>query len=89
MKHMRKVVVPAKEVELVFKTTCDLCRDEINPEIFVVEDVEVKCRTGHSYPESGSGEEVSFDICKNCFFTKLQPWLESQGAVPTTTEWEW
>lgn len=90
MKHKETKLVPAKEVEVVVKTTCDLCGcDMATATYYSAEQTEVRHKSGHAYPESGWGEEVTFDICGKCFETKLRPWFESQGAVPTVEEWEY
>lgn len=84
---MAKRVVPAKEVEVVDKVTCDLCGCEIPNGCGNVNETRVSHRTGYSYPEGGHGDLVAFDICGDCFETKLRPWLESQGAVAMISEW--
>jgi hypothetical protein len=88
MKHTKIVEVPAttrKELDFV---TCDLCKKKIKSEKFEVSEVDVKHHAGKSYPESGSGTDVSFDICGKCFDEKLVPWLYSQGAEPLTEDWD-
>lgn len=88
MKHTKTEHVPASTREVVTHTTCDLCGQQIKPKIGNADEVEVKHRTGSAYPEGGSGEETSVDLCGDCFDGRLVPWLESQGAKPTTREWE-
>ena len=46
-------------------------------------------KTGSNYPEGGSGEETTIDICPDCFKDKLIPWVESFGGKPTVKEWNW
>ncbi len=86
------------EGEVVVEIRCDLCGQAGNhlrshapwaAGSYDVNETEVKMRTGHSYPEGGSGEEVKYDICPTCFTEKLMPWLASQGANPTRTDWDW
>jgi len=89
MKHMKTVQVPATEKQIVEKVTCDLCGAEIKRESYSSEEVEIKHRTGDSYPEGGSGDETRVDMCGKCFDEKLVPWLRSQGAEPITEEWDW
>jgi hypothetical protein len=89
MKHMRTEQIPATTREVVDKVTCDLCGTEINCRGGDAEEVEVKHRTGFSYPEGGAGEEVSVDLCGKCFDEKLVPWLRSQGVEPRTEDWDW
>jgi len=89
MKHIRTIQVPAKEKQVIDKVTCDLCGNKIEYKRFSAEEAIVKHRTGDSYPEGGSGEEISIDICGSCFDGKLILWLHSQGIEPRTEEWEW
>ena len=89
MKHIETVQVPATTKEVTYKTTCDLCGEEIKRGFFGAEEVEVRHRTGHSYPDGGNGDETSVDMCGRCFTTKLVPWLQSIGVEPTTREWDW
>ena len=89
MKHMKTVEVPATTRERVDFVTCDLCGAKIEDRPFEVNEVEVRHKTGSNYPEGGSGDEVSVDMCGKCFDQKLVPWLRSQGVEPSTREWDW
>lgn len=89
MKHKKIIDVPATTKEIVEFVTCDLCGKRIEENSFDVNEVEVRHRTGWQSPEGGNGEEVSVDVCGNCFDQKLLPWLHSQGVIPNTREWEW
>lgn len=89
MKHFKTVEFPARTSSILEKTTCDICRGEIAPEYGDADLVSVLHRTGCSYPDGGSGEEVSFDICGDCFDLKLVPWLREQGADPQSRDWDW
>lgn len=86
---MKTVEVPATTKQVLDKTTCDLCGAKIKAGNYSAEEVEVRHRTGSSYPECGSGEEVRVDMCGDCFDTKLVPWLRTQGADPKPEDWEW
>lgn len=71
--------------------TCDVCKKTYRGErwdagSYDVEEVEVKYKTGSSYPEGGSGWEISYDICPDCFMNKLVPLLEENFSVKTTKE---
>lgn len=89
MKHMKSVPVPATFRDVVDKITCDICGVEIKArEWGDAEEIEVKHRTGTAYPDGGSGEETTVDLCAKCFDEKLIPWLRAQGAQPTTKEWD-
>jgi hypothetical protein len=90
VKHTKVVEVPATTRNVVYKVQCDLCGGEIaQGSRHDINEVTVKHRTGSSWPEGGSGEEVGVDMCPSCFASKLVPWLTSQGAAPRTTEWDW
>lgn len=88
MKHMKTIDVPATTREVVAKVTCDLCATEITQKQFEVNEVEVSLKQGSNYPEGGSGDTTSFDLCSKCFAEKLIPWLRAQGAEPATKEWD-
>lgn len=42
--------------------------------------------SGARWPDSAQVETTRFDVCPNCFKTKLVPWMKSQGATPTISE---
>ena len=48
----------------------------------------VSLRTGYNWPEGGSGETTTIDICPKCFETKLIPWVKEHGGEPTVKECE-
>jgi hypothetical protein len=89
MKFFETVQVPAKEQQVHVGTACDLCGQEIGPDFYDAEKVEIRHRSGVQYPEGGSGEEVEVDMCGDCFDSKLVPWLREQGADPKPVEWSW
>lgn len=89
MKHKKIVRVPATTREVTEKTTCDLCQREIRKDQYDATETHVSLRTGTSYPEGGSGIEVEFDICVDCFKGRLIPWMQVQGAPVEEREWEW
>ena len=37
----------------------------------------------------GDGESDTFDICPDCFKSKLIPWMREQGVEPEHKEWDW
>lgn len=49
---------------------------------YAVDGVTIERRVGDSFPEGGSVEVTTYDICPRCFTTKVQPFLESLGATP-------
>ena len=92
MKHYIKKEIPAKPAtteEVFDKVTCDLCGNDIIEDQYKVDEVQVKHRTGDEYPEGGYGDEVSVDMCGDCFDKKLLPWLREQGVEPKPEEWSW
>lgn len=90
MKHLKTIQIPATTREVVDHVSCDLCGAKISQNLdYVVEEVEVRHKTGAAYPDGGSGEETSVDMCGKCFDEKLVPWLRSQGAKPCAKDWEY
>ena len=87
---MKTIEVPASKKEVNDKVICDVCMKEIDQNIgYDVDEVNVSHRTGSQYPEGGSGETISVDICGKCFDERLVLWLKSQGANPVTKDWDW
>lgn len=96
MKRYETKTRPAIEYRDCVARACDLCGretkrglDNWSGERFRVEEVEVRIKEGVSYPEGGSGTEIEFDICPDCFRGRLIPWLESQGAKAEEEDWYW
>jgi hypothetical protein len=93
MKKYEKRIVPARHEDVLVETKCDICGNTFKYSwgagSYEVLDTEVRLKTGNSYPEGGSGEETTIDICPDCFKNKLIPWVKSQGGEPTTKEWDW
>jgi hypothetical protein len=101
MRTRKTIVVPAtpettKEVE--GDTFCDICgraapsrgvRGEWGEDSYAVAEVEVSMAMGSSYPEGGSSTVTEFDICPECFSSKVIPWLREQGASPRVEERDW
>lgn len=86
----RKRVIPAHEVEEELCHTCDFpgCEQKTSDQgMFVIDEVEIEVTVRHKegmrFPEGVSYEEISVDVCPDCFKTKLIPWLESQGVKIT------
>lgn len=92
MRHMKPVQIPAlpaRDVMELDRVTCDFCGETIAPDVYDAEEVTVSHRTGSRYPEGGSGEMISVDMCGACFDSKLLPWIEECGVVATRAEWDW
>lgn len=93
MKHTKKKTIPARkahEVEVFSHTTCDLCNKEIRDEgVYNHDIVTISRKVGVNYPDSGSETEVYFDVCGDCFASKVIPALESLGGVVYKEERDW
>ena len=91
----KEIVIPAKRLTTLARRRCDLCEESTTEkrdwgkDHYDVEETEVRYKTGANYPEGGSGEETTIDICPKCFTEKLIPWVKSQGGEPTVKEWDW
>lgn len=94
MKHFKtttetKTITSRKLVEI----ECDLCHEKATAlhhgidgldwgqGLYSHSEVVVMHKTGVSYPDDHSYETKSFHMCPDCFWNKLAPWLEEQGAV--------
>lgn len=87
MKNYKEVERPAKLEKVLVSTTCDICRKTSKLSGYEFEEVEVKYNIGSRYPDGGMGTLTEVDLCPDCFNEKLIPWLETQGATPTVTDW--
>lgn len=83
--------------ERIDTTTCDLCLNTVKGERWKApdaehpgnrQDVEIQYEYGSSYPDGGSGTTETFDVCPDCWLTKVVPWFRSQGAGPRIREWD-
>lgn len=89
MDHKKMVVVPATTKEVIEKITCDFCGKDIVEEMYDVNEVTIKFRSGSSYPSGGSGDEEHVDMCRDCYLSKLKPWILAQGVKIHSEEWYW
>jgi hypothetical protein len=60
-----------------------------NNNSYDIDRTEISYESGSSFPEGGSSEIISYDICPDCFMEKLIPWLKSQGAEGHVEEIDW
>jgi hypothetical protein len=85
--EMKKVSCLKK---MLVEETCDWCGKVINREgvqsMFTVDEFEFRYRTGESYPEGGSGEEYTIDLCLACRPKFLQT-LIAQGIRVQRDQW--
>lgn len=88
MKHTKVFEVPAQTKTVVTHRTCDICHEVIDSHpMFGRNDVNVEwAYSNNLYPEGGEITTTSFDICGDCFDSKLVPWMKSLGAEPTVEE---
>lgn len=91
MKHFIEIKVPETTRNHVDKTTCDICGLKIigPDDDYKIDEIDISRRTGTNYPEGGSGEELSIDLCGSCFDSHLIPLIKAAGGKPTVTEWDW
>ena len=83
MKHKKTIEVPAVAAHTRVvdgDTTCDLCGKVIVEMVYERKEVTIESQVGEVYPEGGSYESTTVDVCVECFDTKVVPWLQSQGA---------
>ena len=77
------------------KMECDICglsseSNDWSQESHSIQNVDVSCELGESYPPDRYTETHSYDICPKCFRDKLAPWIEShRNAEPRVTESDW
>lgn len=94
MKVFRKVAekIIMREHQQLVSITCDLCQTVTarnwREDHYDAVETNVRLRTGYNWPEGGSGETTTIDICPKCFETKLIPWVKEHGGEPTVKEWE-
>ena len=92
----KQVTYPAKTHTVLDYVTCELCsttaKDSDNwkgKSSYDVDGVEVRFKTGESYPEGSNVEHVVLDICPECFKSKLIPWFEAQGGKVRREDHGW
>lgn len=92
--------IPAKTAEYTVSVTCDLCGEVFeearegvpNIEWAAYGDIQETCvqiEEGYGHLDGGDKRVRAYHICCKCFKTKLEPWLQSQGAKPTIREIDW
>ncbi len=95
MEIKKKVHFPSKWEERVDSVVCDLCKSNSttndtrwpdshlvvqNDGVAHINETVVRLQQGYHWPECYKYTTAKIDICPTCFWTKLKPWLESQGA---------
>ena len=80
-----------KEVEVTVESylECDKCHCEIKQQsTWDVFESEFTYKTGESYPEGGSGEKITLDLCQKCGIEAIEL-LKSNGFRINKEEWDW
>lgn len=84
MKHYKDVVVPEHTQSKISHTTCDICGEVVklvlHDENFKVDFINAERETGTVYPEGGSLERTTFDICFSCF-DKVCEFIKDKGVT--------
>ena len=92
MKHMKTEIIPETKKDSLSHTTCDICggSDESIKDNCDFDNVEIEYNdVDHSYPECGSGTKYTYDICEECFVSKVIPSMLELGATPHTEDWDY
>ena len=91
MQTNREVTIPARTEQIVDKTFCDICRQEIKePGLYEVNEISIDHRYGSCYPDGG-GETVtiSFDACGDCFSKHIVTLFKNHGSAPRIKEYSY
>lgn len=70
-----------RTVYVTVKTMCDLCGKDVEDGIDVYEtnEVSISHRKGSQYPEGSNGNQISPDICPDCWCNIILPFLREKG----------
>ena len=79
-----------KEVEVIDEryTQCDKCGDRIKIGGYDAFCCELEHKTGSSYPEGGSGDIDTLDLCQDCAKDLIKLLKENEYNVQSK-EWDW
>jgi len=88
--HVHKTEKQMKEVDVTIDSydLCDKCNQKIETRGSSAFDFKLTFQTGSSYPEGGSGNTRSVDLCENCAHD-LMRMLEREGYRVNFSEWDW
>ena len=94
MKNTKVTIIPEHIVpEQTFiqhlANTCDMCGKVIVTKMYEELEIVVSYKYGDNYPEGGSGDTKSVDLCPECFKNELIPFLESKNCKIQTEKWSW
>lgn len=77
MEHKKTEIIPVREREVVDYVTCDICGIRIQSTgMYEVDEVTISRNVGTCYPEGSGGERTEYDVCGECFQSKLMPFIE-------------
>lgn len=102
MRTYKKEIIERKpeEREILKEIKCDLC-GEVGTDgdkyegkscwgiDYVLNDIVISHTTGFMSPDGCDKETEFFDICPNCWESKIKPWFLSQGVNPQKSEIDW
>lgn len=79
-----------KEVDVTIEsyTLCDKCNQKVSTGSYDAFDFTFEHKTGYSYPDGGSGETDTMDLCPKCA-KELVEMLKNNGYRINTEEWDW
>lgn len=104
MREKRQVHIPAQNAKYEDKifVKCSFCGVEAKSYLyggdapdwpatssFSVDTSAIWMKTGHSYPEGGSGTYKELHVCTTCFEAKVIPALEALGVKFDEVDWDW
>jgi hypothetical protein len=90
MIHNTVVHKPARDDTVVDYRTCDICKKRIEePKTYSVDGITITRRTGSSFPEGGSGETLSFDVCPKCFENEVVLFFKKFGSSGDLIDWDY
>jgi hypothetical protein len=72
-----------------YTITCDLCGKDTEQKYGEVAETCVSCATGERYGSEGQYDKITFDVCVDCFKSKLVPWFAAQGVTPRESDCSW
>jgi hypothetical protein len=84
-----KKIMISKEITTNDENFCDKCGANVKSEIdcYDVYKCDIKIKTGVSYPEGGSGEYKTIDLCQKCS-EEFLTLLNNNGYRINIEEWD-
>lgn len=69
-------------------TLCDKCGEKVSKDNFDAFNFNLEYHTGENYPEGGSGEKTTLDLCIECA-PKLIELLNNNGFKTNAKDWDY